>query len=189
MWREAEVETCTGPEAIAKVKAKAAQCPTIAEPFRSAIDSIPESASFLVTQMRYWVTAPWDNRNGRVTLIGDAAHSLLPGELFEDYHGSFDIFLLSSLIWPLSARGQGLNQGIEDVNLLVSEFEELAGRTGSRTVKDALKLYEEDVFVRSRVATMDSLEDTKSLTATKGTAESMSETRQAKMGFVKVSGQ
>ena len=30
----------------------------------------------MINQLHYWVSQPWDNRKSRVTLAGDAAHSM-----------------------------------------------------------------------------------------------------------------
>jgi 2-polyprenyl-6-methoxyphenol hydroxylase-like FAD-dependent oxidoreductase len=47
-----------------------------AEPYRSAIEWIPEDTVVLKDQLKIWKTVPWDNQNGRVTLCGDAAHAM-----------------------------------------------------------------------------------------------------------------
>ena len=106
----------------------------ISEPFRSAIDWIPPRGSnVFATQLRYWITKPWDNRNSRVTLAGDAAHAMLP------------------------ARGQGMNHALEDVGMLVAQMMEV--KENIKTVQQALKMYEEDVFERGRDAVVRSLDD------------------------------
>ena len=52
------------------------------EPFYSAVRWIPEDSNpVFLRQLQYWPTVPWDNRGGRVTLIGDAAHCILPSKL------------------------------------------------------------------------------------------------------------
>jgi len=49
------------------------------EPFHSAVQWMSEDSSpVFMRQLQYWPTVPWDNRGGRVTLAGDAAHCLLP---------------------------------------------------------------------------------------------------------------
>ncbi|KAK0621957.1 hypothetical protein B0T17DRAFT_535466 [Bombardia bombarda] len=78
IWPE-DVNNCCGEEAIAKVRSVTADA-TICEPFRSAIHEIPIETEYYVSQLMYWPTTPWDSHGGRVTLIGDAAHSMLPSE-------------------------------------------------------------------------------------------------------------
>ena len=58
---------------LANLKKKAA---TFAEPFRSANLWIPEGTVVHENKLSYWVPVPWDDRNGRITLAGDAAHPM-----------------------------------------------------------------------------------------------------------------
>lgn len=49
-----------------------------AEPFRSANLWIPDDTPVTFDDIAYWVTVPWDNHGGRITLAGDAAHPQAP---------------------------------------------------------------------------------------------------------------
>lgn len=49
-----------------------------AEPFRSANLWIPDGTPVTFDDIAYWVTIPWDNHGGRITLAGDAAHPQAP---------------------------------------------------------------------------------------------------------------
>jgi 2-polyprenyl-6-methoxyphenol hydroxylase-like FAD-dependent oxidoreductase len=51
---------------------------SLAEPWKSAIKWIPDDPDITHNKISYWVTSPWDNRHGTVTLAGDAAHPLPP---------------------------------------------------------------------------------------------------------------
>lgn len=82
--------------------------------------------------MHYWVTSPWDNKGARVTLVGDAAHAMLP------------------------SRGQGMNHALEDVGRLVAQMERVKRGT---PVAEALRVYEQEVVERGRDAVVRSLED------------------------------
>ena len=67
-------------------------------------------------------TMEWDNRSGRVTVAGDAAHSMLPH------------------------RGQGLNHAVTDARYLVEAvFSVVAGKT---TLKQAISVYEAEMKPR-----------------------------------------
>lgn len=50
------------------------------EPFRSFVIDVPEETEVKVVRLEDWVPGTdgrvWDNRNGRVTLVGDAAHAM-----------------------------------------------------------------------------------------------------------------
>lgn len=60
-------------------------------------------------------------------------------------------------------RGQGLNQALNDVEKIITQFIRVRDEAGSFTVKDAIDEYEKDVFVRGQKAVLDSLEDTKAV--------------------------
>ncbi|KAL1861556.1 hypothetical protein Daus18300_008819 [Diaporthe australafricana] len=66
---------------------------------------------------------PWDNRGGRVTLAGDAAHSMVP------------------------QRGQGLNNAMKDAANLVDAIK-AALITREQTLKDAIDAYETEMKAR-----------------------------------------
>lgn len=54
-----------------------ARAEPLARPFRDMLRAIPRGTKAWYTpRMSYWPTRPWDNRGGRVTLAGDAAHSM-----------------------------------------------------------------------------------------------------------------
>lgn len=63
----------TSPERLANVKRRASN---FAEPFRTAILSVPDDT--LVTEIKLgdWPCLEWDNRGGSVTMAGDAAHAM-----------------------------------------------------------------------------------------------------------------
>lgn len=69
---------------LENLKKKAA---TFAEPFRSANLWIPEGTPIRENNLSYWIPTPWDDRNGRITLAGDAAHPM-----------TFRTFLLPSIM-------------------------------------------------------------------------------------------
>lgn len=48
----------------------------MAEPFRSALLSLPNDAVIWCDRLSQWPTVAWDNKQGSVTLAGDAAHPM-----------------------------------------------------------------------------------------------------------------
>jgi hypothetical protein len=73
-----------------------------AEPYKSAIEWIPEDTEVLRDQLKIWKTVPWDNEGGRVTLCGDAAHAMTFRKLPLLCH----FFLLLTLFSRSGARRQ-----------------------------------------------------------------------------------
>ncbi|PMD29379.1 FAD/NAD(P)-binding domain-containing protein [Hyaloscypha variabilis F] len=104
---------------LAQVKEKAS---TMCEPFRSAVLWMPDDTKITYDTMAYWVTTPWDNHDGRVTLAGDAAHPMTPH------------------------RGQGLNHAICDASHFVDAMKKVI--TGESSLKDAITTYSEEVVRR-----------------------------------------
>ena len=50
----------------------------LCEPFQSLVDWTPPGSACYVDEMKSWVPVQFDNHAGRVTLVGDAAHPMLP---------------------------------------------------------------------------------------------------------------
>jgi 2-polyprenyl-6-methoxyphenol hydroxylase-like FAD-dependent oxidoreductase len=77
-WLGKQDESLDEAGRLAQVKQKAS---VLCEPFRSAVAWMPDDTKITYDKMAYWVPVPWDNRNGRVTLAGDAAHPMTPRKL------------------------------------------------------------------------------------------------------------
>ncbi|KAK5663839.1 hypothetical protein OQA88_42 [Cercophora sp. LCS_1] len=154
IWKEeGDGNKCQGSEAIAKMKEKTS-LEFFAEPFNSAIQWIPDdSGPVFLRQLQYWPSIPWNNRSGRVTLAGDAAHCMLPN------------------------RAQGLNHALADVDLLVAQL--LKIKKDGISVQEALVDYEKEVVARGYKAAMDSLDDADAVM----TNRDLKESRQAKQGL------
>ena len=99
--------------------------------WRSSIAWIPEGTTVSQNRLGYWLPKPWDNRNGRTTLVGDAAHPMPPH------------------------RGQGLNNCIADIAKLMEGL--LAVKDGSMKLKEAVDEYEEEMIPRAAQEVMASL--------------------------------
>lgn len=50
----------------------------LGEPARSAFMWLPDDTEVHKADISYWVSQPWSNRGGRLTLVGDAAHPMPP---------------------------------------------------------------------------------------------------------------
>jgi len=97
-----------------------------ADPFKSAVEWIPEGTPAKAVHLRIWgpPESGWDNRNGRVTLTGDAAHSMT-------FH-----------------RGQGANNAICDSEKFVSAM--IKVKNGEKSLLEAVNEYDADVISRGR---------------------------------------
>ena len=74
-WRGEAQHELSYAERLAIIKEKAAG---LAEPARSSFLWIPEGTQVHKADISYWITESWDNHQGRLTLVGDAAHPMPP---------------------------------------------------------------------------------------------------------------
>jgi 2-polyprenyl-6-methoxyphenol hydroxylase-like FAD-dependent oxidoreductase len=68
-----DAEALQGPAILADMKERASR---YADPWKQAMLSMPDDTVCWHNRLTYWPTEPWDNRNGTVTLAGDAAHPM-----------------------------------------------------------------------------------------------------------------
>jgi 2-polyprenyl-6-methoxyphenol hydroxylase-like FAD-dependent oxidoreductase len=93
-----------------------------AEPWRSAAASIASDTYLPLDRGTYWANArAWDNRGGRMTLCGDAAHPMTPH------------------------RGQGLNNALQDSANFVAAMQKVRDGQGLKEVVDE---YDKEVLER-----------------------------------------
>ncbi|KAF7197724.1 FAD-dependent monooxygenase cctM [Pseudocercospora fuligena] len=94
------------------------------EPFKTGASVVNEGTEIPVFAGAQWAPPKegWDNHGGRVTLVGDAAHSMLPH------------------------RGQGFNNAVKDASDVVDAI--VAVRDGKMTLKEAITAYEEEMRPR-----------------------------------------
>ncbi|KAF7541892.1 hypothetical protein G7054_g221 [Neopestalotiopsis clavispora] len=118
----------TNPERIAMMKERAKD---FAEPLRSIVMDIPDDLDY-TTPLRLgdFPCQDWDNRNGRITLAGDAAHAMT------------------------MYRGEGANHGILDAALLVDELKKI--HKGTIDQKVAVDAYEAEMRPRTHEAVLKS---------------------------------
>ena len=63
-------------ERLAKIKRFATAGTGFYQPLRDIVLSIPQDAKVLPVALADWPTVPWPNLDGRVTLLGNAAHPM-----------------------------------------------------------------------------------------------------------------
>ncbi|KAF2433160.1 monooxygenase [Tothia fuscella] len=95
-----------------------------ADPYKSVVEWVPHDVEIKPDWLRIWHPKPWDNHGGRVTLAGDAAHSMT-------FH-----------------RGQGGNLAIKDADEFVTAMIDV--RDGKTTLKEAMDKYDVGVVERGQ---------------------------------------
>ena len=138
----------------ARLKLLKERCAKMCEPFRTMGLGLDENTKLPADPAVQWVPIPWDNRNGMVTLAGDAAHPMLPRMQFrrENYVDA-DIG---------SDRGQGLNSALRDANYLVDAVKRAV--LGGATLKETITIYEEEMRTRGAQEVHLSLESARKTT-------------------------
>ncbi|KAK3368856.1 hypothetical protein B0T24DRAFT_341566 [Lasiosphaeria ovina] len=96
-----------------------------ADPYKSVVEWLSEDISIGADQLRIWHPRKWDNREGRVTLAGDAAYSMT-------FH-----------------RGQAGNLAIKDADEFVKAMVEVKERRMS--LKEAMDVHDRGVVERGEV--------------------------------------
>jgi 2-polyprenyl-6-methoxyphenol hydroxylase-like FAD-dependent oxidoreductase len=120
-------------------KARAAE---YAEPWRSAGAAVADDVNIPLDRGTYWdKSQKWDNRGGKMTLCGDAAHPMTPRKF------PFPSLLLSLKLTPTD-RGQGLNAALQDSSSFVSAM--IAVRSGAQTLESAVQAYDDEVLERGQ---------------------------------------
>ena len=76
------------------------------DPFKSAVEWIQEGVKAKALPFKIWApTSSWDNRGGRVTLSGDAAHSMTFRKFFKQATARCDTVRLTHFRpWPRSQQ-------------------------------------------------------------------------------------
>ncbi|KFY26149.1 hypothetical protein V493_04244 [Pseudogymnoascus sp. VKM F-4281 (FW-2241)] len=103
------------------------------EPFRGIVQDIPEDAEPKVINLEDWPPrkGSWDNRGGRVTLIGDAAHAMT------------------------MYRGEAANHGVADVRVFLEQFlPENHHGASPPSLKEKVDTYELEMIERTRPAVL-----------------------------------
>jgi 2-polyprenyl-6-methoxyphenol hydroxylase-like FAD-dependent oxidoreductase len=118
----------TSRERIAMMKERAKG---FSEPLRSIVWDIPDDLDVTIPlRLGDFPCKEWNNRNGKVTLVGDAAHAMT------------------------MYRGEGAGHGILDAALLVDELKKI--HKGELDQKKAIDVYEEEMRPRAREAVLKS---------------------------------
>lgn len=95
---------------------------------KEVIHGMPEDSEVIEIKMQDWPCRPWDNRGGRVTLAGDAAHAMT------------------------MYRGEAANHGILDARNLCRAL--VSAAAGTVSLDAAIDAYEEELVDRTNPAAL-----------------------------------
>jgi len=132
-WETEMPTLLEGPALLADWKEKGSH---FGSPFKEIFTGINEDGAIMWhNRLAYWPTKPWDDRGGKITLVGDAAHPMT-------FH-----------------RGQGLNNAISDAASILQFINAMKDHTKEELV-DAIRKYEKELWPRGHEAVLASLENT-----------------------------
>ena len=125
-----------------------------AEPFRSVVQNITQDSEVMPIHLADWLPRRTTAFDGRVVLLGDAAHSMVIIVL--------DITLLRHLLilphaLQVMYRGEGANHAIVDVDILLKQLKPVLEKGGSlddAAVKSAVESYEAEMIERTELAVL-----------------------------------
>ncbi|EAA28183.1 FAD/NAD(P)-binding domain-containing protein [Neurospora crassa] len=123
-----------GPEAVRYLKQSWQG--DLSPDFQSFVDATPEDDTHtqaFIDEMGTWIAQPFDNRDGRVTLAGDAGHPML------------------------ILRGQGFQHAVIDVQNYVQALLEI--RDSGKDRKEVVAAYDKDMVERGSKAALQALEE------------------------------
>ncbi|KAJ5809060.1 uncharacterized protein N7503_001278 [Penicillium pulvis] len=95
---------------------------------KEAVDRIPTGTSVTEIKLADWECLPWDNRGGRVTLAGDAAHAMTMYRGEAANHGLLDAYHLMQAI-------EKLHSGVTTAQSAIDDFEQEMRTRTSRAVR------------------------------------------------------
>ena len=125
------------------------------EPYQSAIDWTPDGSACYIDEMRYWVPIPWENQfSGRVTLAGDAAHSMLPCTCTS-------VSRRFELTAEDEDRGQGLQHSITDASNYVDALLKIGGSTDRALREEVMLAFDAEMVERGAKAVTQSIQEAK----------------------------
>ncbi|RGP81839.1 hypothetical protein FLONG3_36 [Fusarium longipes] len=101
----------TDAERLAYMKRRAIEFNPV---LRDAVHAIPEGSEVTEIVLQDWPCLPWDNRSGRITLAGDAAHAMTMYRGEAANHGILDAYRLSKTLKQVYNEGKDLKEGIDD---------------------------------------------------------------------------
>lgn len=120
------------------------------EPFRGIVQGIPEDAEPKVINLEDWPPrkGSWDNRGGKVTLAGDAAHAMTMCKFPSPFNNASNID-----VWK--DRGEAANHGVADVRVFLEQFlPENQQGPSPPSLKEKVDAYELEMIERTRPAVL-----------------------------------
>jgi 2-polyprenyl-6-methoxyphenol hydroxylase-like FAD-dependent oxidoreductase len=135
----------TSGEQLAKAKQAACASTGMFAPLREAILAIPEDTHALEIVLEDWPTQEWPSSKGRVTLLGDAAHTMTMCKC---------LYYWLSPVTDMhhTDRGEAANHGMYDAAAFVHQLN--LWRKGAKSREEAFRDFQTEVLERTHEAVL-----------------------------------
>jgi 2-polyprenyl-6-methoxyphenol hydroxylase-like FAD-dependent oxidoreductase len=124
----------TDAERLAYMKQRATEFNPV---LRDTVQRIPEGSEVIEIVLQDWPCPPWDNRNGRITLAGDAAHAMTMYRGEAANHGILDAYRLTKALEGAYHKGKGLGEAIDEYEAELRERTKVAVLLSRQACLDA----------------------------------------------------
>ncbi|EMT67394.1 hypothetical protein NOF04DRAFT_9914 [Fusarium oxysporum II5] len=124
----------TDAERLAYMKQRATEFNPV---LRDTVQRIPEGSEVIEIVLQDWPCPPWDNRNGRITLAGDAAHAMTMYRGEAANHGILDAYRLTKVLEGAYHKGKGLGEAIDEYEAELRERTKVAVLLSRQACLDA----------------------------------------------------
>ena len=122
------------------------------DPWKSAVDWIPEGTRVSFNNLAYWKTQEFVNMGGRVTRAGDAAHPMTPQGGQGLNHAICDVMNLADALRKVSREQESLGDAMKanDIEIVKRGLEEVqAALVNTKTIHDWDTLMHSPLFAKS----------------------------------------
>lgn len=140
----------TAAEQIAKAKEAASASTGMFPLLKQAILDIPVDTHALEIALEDWPTQKWPSRGGRVSLLGDAAHTMTMCESLRPGRGLYEQEIATN--FECLDRGEAANHGMYDAAALIHQLNQW--RKGRKSREQALHDYQTEVVERTYEAVL-----------------------------------
>ncbi|KAG5655620.1 hypothetical protein KAF25_003957 [Fusarium avenaceum] len=104
---------------------------------RDVVHAIPEGSEVIEIVLQDWPCPPWDNRNGRITLAGDAAHAMTMYRGEAANHGILDAYRLAKALEAMYHQGKNPKETVDNYETELRERTSVAVLLSRQACLDA----------------------------------------------------
>lgn len=112
-WPVKTLEDEVKPSYVERLQDMKRRASVFAPTLKDAVEAIPNDAEVLEIKLADWPCLDWDNQEGRVTLVGDAAHAMVMYRGEAANHGMLDAFNLCEALKEVYFKNKSQKEAID----------------------------------------------------------------------------